>query len=445
MGTFSHESRSRTPATDYEKFHDVDVVALRCTATGKIHPLERKVNYMLGSHPDCNIHLEQDQYISKLHCSLERNREGRVIVRDRGSTNGTLIGGHRIAEAELRAGAYLQVGYTNLVALGGIPSAAPKAAEILVGHDPVLLSAVQRATKAAHADCNVLIIGETGTGKDVLARLVHESSRRAMNRFVPVNCGAIPKDLIGSELFGHEKGAFTGAIADRDGYFVEAHNGTLFLDEIGELPLEQQPQLLRVIESRQVRRVGGMTTRNVDVRIIAATNRFEGLGSARGDTPLRIDLFHRIATVVLTLPPLRERKGDLCELVENQLLQLAPQYGPLEITGDAWTAMANYSWPGNVRELIHTLRRGAALCEGNRMTVDDLFPDFIAHPREKLVPMPQSGPVLSVVDRTLRGMMEHALMTKGSMRAAAKALGMPKSTFAEKARAWGLLKVRKDT
>ncbi|MCX5744644.1 MAG: sigma 54-interacting transcriptional regulator, partial [Proteobacteria bacterium] len=435
---------SKTPVVAHDDpFQDVQVVALRCAMTGAIYPLDTDSRWMLGGFEDCNLHVPNDRYISRLHCSLERTTDGRLIVRDRGSRNGTYIGCNRIDEAELRAGAYLSVGQTSLVALGSLPNPTPKASEVLLGHDPAFRFAIERALKAARADCNVLVVGETGTGKDVLARLIHESSRRAMHNFVPVNCGAIPRELIGSELFGHERGAFTGAVAERDGFFVEAHGGTLFLDEIGELPLEQQPHLLRALENRQIRRVGGQAMRAIDVRVIAATNRIDGLGTE--GSHLRLDLYHRIACVIVQMPPLRERIGDLAELVHAQLAALAPQFGAFTLTADAWTALANYDWPGNVRELIHTIRRGVTMASHGTITTDDVFPDVHAVPRTKLFPRAPEGESFSQVDRTLRGLMEHALMQKGSIRAAAKSIGMAKSTFAEKAKAWGLMKVRKDT
>ncbi len=288
----------------------------------------------------------------------------------------------------------------------------------------------------------MLIVGETGTGKDLLARTIHEASRRASHAFVAVNCGAIPRELIGSELFGHDKGAFTGAHADRDGYFVEADGGTLFLDEIGELPLELQPNLLRALETRRVRRVGGSLERSVNVRIVAATNRVEGLGTEA--SRLRLDLDHRVATVVLALPPLRERMGDLPDLVASILDELSPEHGMRTLTEEAWLALGHYAWPGNVRELRHAVARAVALGE-HELVARDFFPDHgIGHRAlGSHAPPVAETDNLAPYEAMLRGAMEQALHSHGSIRAAAEHLGMPKSTFADKAKAWGLQPRRK--
>jgi len=288
----------------------------------------------------------------------------------------------------------------------------------------------------AQTDCNILIVGETGTGKDLLARVIHEGSRRAAGKFVPVNCGGIPRDLIASELFGHDKGAFTGATSDREGYFVEADGGTLFLDELGELPIELQPHLLRALETRQVRRVGGTAERPIDARIIAATNRVDGLGTE--SSRLRVDLYHRIATVVLALPPLRERMGDLVELVESTLEELSAEHGQKQVTEEGWKALASYPWPGNVRELRGAIARAVAL-GGEQLGPADFFPElrFGRRPTAALLPIVDES--LVPYQAMMRGAMEQALATHGTIRAAASHLGMAKSTFADKAKAWGLL------
>jgi two-component system response regulator HydG len=252
---------------------------------------------------------------------------------------------------------------------------------------------------------------------------------------VPVNCGGIPRELIGSELFGHERGAFTGAHVERDGYFVEAHGGSLFLDELGELPLELQPHLLRALETRQVRRVGGTSERAVDVRIIAATNRLDGLGTE--SSRLRLDLYHRIATVVLVLPPLRERMGDLVELVEHLLEQEEVEHGKKTVSDDAWRALLAYAWPGNVRELKHSVARAVALGGDELQATDFFLEKSIGGQRTPLIGLDDQP--LQPYHAMLRGAMEQALATHGTIRAAAEFLGIPKSTFADRAKAWGLL------
>jgi DNA-binding NtrC family response regulator len=389
--------------------------------------------WIVGSGTSCDV-VVADPYVSAMHCVLERRATGSLHVRDARSRNGTMIDGNRVDAGELRVGSFLSLGRTTFVAVGSTPDAQPSALEQLRGHDPVLRATIDVALRAAPRDCNVLVVGETGTGKDLLARVIHESSRRAPANFVPVNCGGIPRELIGSELFGHEKGAFTGAHPETDGLFVRAHGGTLFLDEIGELPLDQQPHLLRALESRAIRRVGSNVERSVDVRIIAATNRFEQLGGE--SSTLRRDLYHRLATVVLVMPPLRERVGDIVELVEYMLGTLVEQHGARTVSDNSWRALAAYPWPGNVRELRQSVERAVTL-GGPELQPEDFLPD---------VRLPTSVPRLLLgadgstsYQQVLRGAMEQALQLHGTIRAAAAYLGMPKSTFADRAQAWGLL------
>ena len=413
------------------------VMGLRSTRESKLYPLpttERR--WVVGSGLSCDLVLD-DPYVSDSHCVLERRPGGSLVVRDRKSRNGTRVDGNFVEGAELRVGSYLTIGRTTLVAVSGPGAEVDSALAAMRGHDAAFRATIEQALRAAQTDCNILIVGETGTGKDLLARAIHEGSRRAAGRFVPVNCGGIARELIASELFGHERGAFTGAHSERDGYFVEANGGTLFLDELGELPLEMQPHLLRVIESRQVRRVGGTSERSVDVRIVAATNRMDGLGT--DSSRLRVDLYHRVATVVLVLPPLRERMGDLVELVEHMLEQSVPDHGEKRITDDAWKALLSYGWPGNVRELRHAVSRAVAL-GGDELHAVDFFPEirFGGQQRTPLIGA-TNGENLQPYYSIMKGAFEQALATHGSIRAAAQYLGVPKSTFADRAKAWGLL------
>jgi DNA-binding NtrC family response regulator len=389
--------------------------------------------WVVGSSAGCDLVLD-DPCVSALHCVLERRDDGSLLVRDKRSRNGTLIDGNLVEAAELQVGSRLAVGRTSLVAFAAQDAQQSGALASLRGRDPVFRATVEQAIKAAQTDCNVLIIGETGTGKDLLARVIHEASKRALEPFVAVNCGGIPRELIGSELFGHERGSFTGAHAERDGYFVEANGGTLFLDEIGELPLEMQPHLLRALEARRVRRIGGACERPVDVRIVAATNRIEHLGTE--GSKLRLDLYHRLATVVLVLPPLRERMGDIAELVQGILTELAPMHGEKIVSDEAWKALASSHWPGNVRELRHAVLRAVAL-GGNELEPEHFFPELrLVWPRAN--DLPEEEPLVPY-ERVLRSAMERAISAHGTIRAAANHLGMPKSTFADRAQRWGLM------
>ncbi len=258
---------------------------------------------------------------------------------------------------------------------------------------------------------------------------------------MPVNCGGVAARADRARSCSVTSAARSRARRRaRDGFFVEAHGGTLFLDEIGELPLELQPHLLRVLETRRVRRVGGHTERTVDVRIVAATNQTEGLGT--DNARLRADLYHRLAHVVLGLPPLRERIGDLRELVEAFLAEYAGEHGTKDVTAEGWDVLAHHLWPGNIRELRASIHR-ALVFGGAQLGPEDFFPRGLAggasvrastNPRLQTEELPGLSPYHAV----LRSSMEQALHKHGTIRAAATAIGMPKSTFADKARAWNL-------
>ncbi|AEF94512.1 two component, sigma54 specific, transcriptional regulator, Fis family [Desulfotomaculum nigrificans CO-1-SRB] len=242
----------------------------------------------------------------------------------------------------------------------------------IVGHTPKMIKLVSIAERIAAKDINVLIHGETGTGKEVLARFVHAASHRADKPFLAINCGALPENLLESELFGHEKGSFTGASVQRKGIFELANNGTLFLDEIGEASLSIQVKLLRVLETGEFLRVGGEKPVKTNVRIIAATN--VDLEEAVAQKAFREDLFYRLDVVRLLLPPLRERKEDIPALVEHFIQRFAgqntgarPSFSP-----ECMEAMVNYNWPGNIRELANSVEQALALCDGNTVLLEHL-------------------------------------------------------------------------
>lgn len=240
----------------------------------------------------------------------------------------------------------------------------------MIGSSRVMHALFDRIAKVAPTESTVLILGESGTGKELVARALHEQSRRSDAPMISLNCAAIPESLIESELFGHEKGAFTGAQATRRGLVEAADGGTLFLDEIGELPLEAQARLLRVLQEGEIRRLGAIETRQVDVRLIAATHRDLQALVRRGE--FREDLFYRLNVVTLSLPPLRERGEDIVELA-NRLLQRASHRlhkVNLEFSAQALEAMCRYHWPGNVRELENAIERAVILADGSEITVD---------------------------------------------------------------------------
>lgn len=262
----------------------------------------------------------------------------------------------------------------------------------IIGRSSSLRATLDQAAKvAAHRDVTVLVGGETGTGKELLARAIHYHSPRAAAPFVEINCAAIPANLLESELFGHEKGAFTGAVAAKPGLFEMAHGGTLFLDEVGHLPLELQAKLLRALESREIRRVGGQVTKRIDVRVIGATHLNLTAAVARGE--FREDLFYRLNVVALTLPPLRNREEDIELLAETFVTRLATSNGlsvpPL--SPDVRAALRSHSWPGNVRELRNAMERALVLSPAGTLRVEELglHRSALAEPaREDALPFP---------------------------------------------------------
>jgi transcriptional regulator with GAF, ATPase, and Fis domain len=309
---------------------------------------------------DGNDLVVADRTVSRFHCEVSV-RGNTIVIRDCGSTNGTLIDGVRVREAEIPPGTLVRIGGSAFrVELGEEPafvevSGRPAFGE-LVGSSVEMRRVYAILERLAQTDATVLVQGETGTGKDVLARSLHAASRRADRAFVAVDCGAIPEPLVESELFGHVKGAFTGATSDRRGVFEEADGGTLFLDEIGEMSLALQPKLLRAIESRSIRRVGGTGTRTVDVRIVAATNR--SLASSINDGSFREDLYYRLAVVEVRLPPLRARRDDIPVLAAH-FFRTFGGTGALPVEFVA--GLLGRGWPGNVRELRNYLERSVSL------------------------------------------------------------------------------------
>jgi DNA-binding NtrC family response regulator len=248
--------------------------------------------------------------------------------------------------------------------------------ENIIGRSKALLRLLEMTSRVAPTDSIVLIRGETGTGKELLAKAIHQNSRRKNGPFVTINCGAIPGNLLESELFGHTKGAFTGATAAKKGRVETADGGTLFLDEIGELSLDLQIKLLRLIQQGEIEKVGAGNSSKVDVRIIAATHR--NLQAMIEDGTFREDLYYRLAVIPLELPPLRERLEDIPELVQHLLLKSRQKHGrtELQLPESLWPGFSNYDWPGNIRELENIIERLVVLAVGNKISVEDL-PEFL--------------------------------------------------------------------
>ncbi len=337
----------------------------------------------LGSMDDNDVVLDDDQ-ASRYHARIYQEGDD-FLIEDLKSTNGTWVNRVRVRDAWLRSGAVIRVGNTQLrfsvqaervevqpsqhESLGGI-----------VGRTEAVRRLMGVVDRIAPTGATVVLEGETGTGKEVVARTIHQLSKRAAGPFIVFDCGAVQQNLIESELFGHEKGSFTGALASRQGLFEMANGGTIFLDEIGELALELQPKLLRALEQREVRRVGGNRPIRIDVRVIAATNR--DLAEEVKADRFREDLFYRLGVVRLKLPALRERQDDIVLLAQHMLRtgsfnKTAEGQRVKGISYEAREALRGYAWPGNVRELLNVVERACSFAEGDLVGIDDL-PDHIS-------------------------------------------------------------------
>ena len=331
----------------------------------------------------------------------------------------------------------------------------------IVGQAPTLRRVLDQVSRVARTRLPVLVTGESGTGKELLARALHDLSTVATGPLVAVNCGTLTRELAGSELFGHERGAFTGASCRKLGWFEEASGGTLVLDEVGELPLDLQPKLLRVLETGRLRRVGGQGEIAVDVRVVALTLR--DLRRDAGPGLFRLDLYHRLAGCELHLPPLRERPGDITLLAEHFLAEAAVEFGPVVLTPEARARLLCHDWPGNARELRNTLRRAAALADGVidqgllalEVSLTESSCELRLASRAADAPSLAMGRALSTKPGGVEGdtmalagrsfaEMQTAIFrwalgrSSGSRRRAAASLGISRSTFCDRVRRLGL-------
>ncbi|HWO18155.1 MAG TPA: sigma 54-interacting transcriptional regulator [Kofleriaceae bacterium] len=316
---------------------------------------------VIGSHERCDLCLNEPT-VSRQHCEIALTGDG-YAIRDLASTNGTFVGDVRIKEVVVDRETKLRVGdaLLRLVPSGDtveLPLSVHTSFGPLLGKSPAMRRLFESLRKIAPTDATVLITGESGTGKEVAARAIHEASARARGPFVVVDCGALPGNLIESELFGHVRGSFTGAVKDRVGAFESASGGTVFLDEIGELPIELQTRLLGVLERRSVTPLGGTEPRSIDVRVLAATHRDLRRQINRG--AFREDLFFRLAVVTVEMPALRHRREDIRLYVEKFLDELGAR-GALTLDEPTLARLEAQSWPGNVRELRNLVERAAAL------------------------------------------------------------------------------------
>ena len=396
-----------------------------------------------------------ERYISSRHLKVVRH-ENRFHLYDQQSTNGTWMGPVRVFEAEIPLFSTVKLGETEMVFEPTSTTALAAGAkggtsyEGLVGNDGSMRSLAEIIERVAPSSAAVAIFGESGTGKELVARAVHNRSTRAEKAFIPVNCAAISKELIESELFGHEKGAFTGAEKTHRGAFEEADGGTLFLDEIGELPLELQAKLLRALESGEIKRVGAARPMNVDVRIVAATNR-DLMEEARKGR-FREDLYYRLCVVPLNLPPLRSRKADVPLLAAHFMKLFTPKGQSVTLSQDALSKLVAHHWPGNVRELRNVLHRALLMRRGHAVEAGDIT--FQANTSQALPPMdvkaPMAAPVAGQIYVPGRTLEEHlqalekeivlqALKHHGhSKEKVGRELGVGRSTIFKRLKDWGL-------
>jgi two-component system response regulator AtoC len=408
-----------------------------CDAGVKAMPLPSAKHIVLGRAPEAHVMIP-DASVSRRHAQIHRGDP--LLIEDIGSKHGTRVLGRLLPKGErvpIPPGSVVQIGAALLiidVAAGRRERPAPVQPAVRrqpLVEDPVMRNLFGLLESIGPSDLHVIVLGETGTGKELFAEAVHARSTRAGGPFVRVNCAGLSGTLLDSELFGHEKGAFTGADAARPGLFELAHGGTLFLDELGELPHETQAKLLRVVESGEVTRLGGVEARRVDVRYVCATN--AALGDLVATGRFRSDLFYRLNGFTLRLPPLRDRPGEILPLAKSFVAAAAAARGveaPM-LAADAEAALMRHRWPGNVRELRTVMERATLLAKGGAIAEQHLFLGDAAP-----VAMATSGD-----DKTR--ILTALAQTGGNQTEAAKLLGISRRTLLNRLDAYGVARPRK--
>ncbi len=391
----------------------------------------------IGRDPTSDIQLF-DPEISRLHCTIEK-QNGHLVLKD-SSRNGTFVNSKKIFQSALRPTDIIQIGPWHLKVMPHYYSSQTTDETVvkekgplqkknqlgeMLGVSQIMQTLFERIRKAAEHDATVCLMGESGTGKELSARSVHNLSSRRTKPFVAVNCGAIPENLIESILFGHEKGSFTGATEKHTGVFEEASGGTLFLDEIGEMPLELQTRLLRVLETQTLRRVGGKIDIKVNVRLIAATNK--NLKECVANGAFRQDLFFRIYVFPIELEPLRKMPEEIEPLTKHFLEIYSPHNRKVSLSNGAIQKLKKHAWPGNIRELKNTIQRALILATENTITEKDLEMTLFLDMSHELGEM-------KLWDQEKVSIMEALRKSHGNHAEAARQLGIARSSLASKLR-----------
>jgi DNA-binding NtrC family response regulator len=396
----------------------------------------QKPTVAIGTLPENDLVLT-DPTVSRSHAAVEE-KAGGYVLRDLDSTNGTFLDGVRIREGYLAPGSLIRLGQSELTfspieeRIETVKSSSDRFGD-LIGLSAPMREVFGILERVAPTDITVLIHGETGTGKELAAHAIHGRSRRAGGPFVVFDCGAVAANLIESELFGHEKGAFTDAVKSRQGAFELADGGTLFLDEVGELTSSLQPKLLRALDQHEVKRVGAEQPVTVNVRVVAATNR--DLEKEVKAGRFREDLFYRLSAVSVYLPPLRKRKEDIEPIAGHLLAQISAEVGKKlkGLSPEAAEALRAYPWPGNARELKNVLGRAAALSDGGRIEVKDLF---LSQGKRPDTFHGLSGKTLDEIEKA--AIYATLKSVSGNKTEAAKVLGIAYSTLYEKMKKYGM-------
>jgi transcriptional regulator with PAS, ATPase and Fis domain len=433
-------SDAETDVADRESATGLERTMLVCRIGDAVTVLEMAEGeeIVIGRDLDARVAIDDSQ-VSRRHAKIAR-RAGTLVVVDLDSRNGTLVGGVmlRSAERALASGDVVRVGPADIVVAtvrGPTPAAgamsAQNQAEDVVVADSEVEKIYQLARKVGRSTSTVLILGETGVGKDVLAQRIHAWSNRSQAAFLRVNCGAVPEALFESELFGYEKGAFTGAEKRKAGYFEAAHGGTLLLDEVGELPLASQVKLLGALETKTITRVGGTEPLAIDARIICATHRDLARDVEQGH--FRADLFYRVSSFVLRLPPLRERRAEVIALAHSFARTLAVAAGdaPPALSKPVAELLQRHPWPGNIRELRNVIEHAMVLAEGAPALLPEHLPDHVRQARPRSV-AGDKGIKEELADVERQRIQETLAACGGNQTRAAKELGLSRRALVYK-------------